>query len=187
MFKLLLCRWGSIVLQLRHSKVSLLFSDGYLATRFLYPSSLIVVQLLSHVGLFAALRTAACQVSLSFTISWSLLKFISIESVLLSNHLILCLSLLLLLSIFASIRVFSNILALCIGWPKYWSFSYSISPSMNILGWFPLELTGLISLRFPEEGNGNPLQYSCLENIMDREAWGATVHGVTKGWTQLNN
>ena len=134
MFKLLLCRWGSIVLQLRHSKVSLLFSDGYLATRFLYPSSLIVVQLLSHVGLFAALRTAACQVSLSFTISWSLLKFISIESVLLSNHLILCLSLLLLLSIFASIRVFSNILALCIRWPKYWSFSYSISPSMNILG-----------------------------------------------------
>ena len=119
MFKLLLCRWGSTELQLRHSKVTLLFSDGYLATRFLYPSSLIIFQLISHVGLFAALWTAAYQVSLSFTISWSLLKFISIESVLLSNHLILCLSLLLLLSIFHIIRVFSNVLALCIRWPKY--------------------------------------------------------------------
>ena len=187
MFKSLLCRWGSIVLQLRHSKVTLLFSDGYPATRFLYPSSLITVQLISHIGLFAALWTATYQVSLSFTISWSLLKFISIESVLLSNHLILCLSLLLLLSIFHGIRVFSNVLALCIRWPKYWSFSYSISPSMNIQGWFPLELTGLISLRSSEEGNGNPLQYSCLENMMDRGVWWAVIHGVSKSQEQLSD
>ena len=73
--------------------------------------------------------TAACQAFLSFTISWSLLKFMSIELMMPSNHLILCHSLLLLPSIFPSIRVFSNELALCIRWPKYWTFSFSISPS----------------------------------------------------------
>ena len=73
--------------------------------------------------------TAACQAPLSSTISQSLLKFVSIESVMLSNHLILCHPLLLLPSIFPSIRVFSYELALRIGWPKYWSFSFSISPS----------------------------------------------------------
>ena len=73
--------------------------------------------------------TAACQASLSFTISWSLLKLMSIESVMPSNHLILCCPLLLLPSIFPSIRVFSSESALHIRWPKYWSFSFSISPS----------------------------------------------------------
>ena len=89
--------------------------------------------------------TAACQASLSFTISWSLLKLMSIESVMPSNHLILCHPLLLLPSIFPSIRVFSKELALCIRWPKYWSFSFSISPSSDYLGlisfridWFDL-------------------------------------------------
>ena len=72
--------------------------------------------------------TAACQASMSFTISWSLLKLMSIE-LLPSNHLILCCPLLLPPSIFPSIRVFSNELALCIRWPKYWSFSFNISPS----------------------------------------------------------
>ena len=89
----------------------------------------LVVQSLSHVQLFVTSWTAACQASLSFTISWRLLKFMSIELVILSNHLILCHPLLLLLSIFPSIRVFSNELALPIRWPKYWSFSFSISPS----------------------------------------------------------
>ena len=70
-----------------------------------------------------SLRPHGCQVSLSFTISWSLLIFISIESVMPSNHLILCHPLLLLPSIFPSIRVFSNESALCIRWPKYWSYS----------------------------------------------------------------
>ena len=81
------------------------------------------------VAQFATPWTAAHQASLSFTISKSLLKLTSIESVLPSNHLILCRPLLLLPSIFPSIRVFSIQLALCIRWPKYWSFSFSISPS----------------------------------------------------------
>ena len=89
--------------------------------------------------LFVTPWTAACQASLSFTISWSLLKFTSIESVMLSNHLILCRPLLLLPSVFSSVGVFSNELALCIMWPKYWSFSCSISPSNDY--------SGLISLR----------------------------------------
>ena len=81
----------------------------------------------------------ACQASLSFTISWSLLKFMSIELVMLSNHFIICHPILLLLSIFPSIRVFSNESVIHIRWPKYWSFSLSISP-FN-------EYSGLISFR----------------------------------------
>ena len=87
--------------------------------------------------------TAEHQASLSLNISQSLLKLLSFESVMLSNHLILCCPLLLLPSILTSIRVFSNESALHIRWPKYWNFS--ISPS-NIQGWFLLGLTGLISL-----------------------------------------
>ena len=90
---------------------------------------IIVVQLLSRVRLFVTPWTEARQVSLSITDSWSLLKFMSIESVMPSNHLILCHPLLLLPLIFPSIKVFSNESVLCIRWPKYWSFSFSISPS----------------------------------------------------------
>ena len=99
----------------------------------------IVVQSFSHVWLFVTPWTAACQVSLSFTISWSLLKFMSIELVMSPNHFILCHLLLFLPSIFPSIRVFSNEMALRIRWPKYWSFSFSIS-SAN-------DYSGLISFR----------------------------------------
>ena len=95
------------------------------------------VQLLSHIWLFATPWTTAHQAFLSFIISWSLLKLMSIELVMPSNHLVLCCPLLLLPSIFPSIRVFSNELALCIRWPKYWSFN--ISPSN--------EYSGLISFR----------------------------------------
>ena len=88
------------------------------------------IQLLSRVLLFATPRTAACQASLSFTISKSLLKLMSThESVMPSNHLILCHPLLLLPSIFPSIRVFSSELVLFIRWLKHWSFSFSMSPS----------------------------------------------------------
>ena len=97
------------------------------------------VQLLSHVQLFATPWTAAHQASLSITNSQNLFKLMSIESVMPSNHLILCRPLLLLPSIFTSIRVFSNESALHIRWPKYWSFSFSISPSN--------EHSGLISFR----------------------------------------
>ena len=87
------------------------------------------VQSLSHVQFFATPWTAAHQASLSITNSQSLLKLTSIESVMPSNHLILRHPLLLLPSIFPSIRVFSSESVLCIGWPKYWSFSFSINPS----------------------------------------------------------
>ena len=107
---------------------------------------LIVVQLLSCVQLFATPWTAAHQISLSFTISQGLLKPMSIESVMPSNHLIFCQPLLLLPSIFPSIRVFSNESALCIRWPKDWNFSFSINPSNEYPRWFPLGLPDLISL-----------------------------------------
>ena len=87
------------------------------------------VQLLSRVRLFAIPWTAACQASLSINNNWSLLKLMSIESVMPSNHLILSRPLLLPPSIFPSIRIFSNESVLHIRWPKYWSFSFSISPS----------------------------------------------------------
>ena len=99
--------------------------------------AVVVIRLLSCVRLFATPLTAACQATLSFTIFWSLHKRMSIESAMPSNHLILCHLLLLLPSIFPSLRVCSNQLALCIRRPKYWSFS--ISPSS--------EYSGLISLR----------------------------------------
>ena len=104
------------------------------------------VQLFSHVQLFATPWDAACQASLSITNSQSMLKLMSIELVMPSNHLILCHPLLLLPSIFPSIRVFSNESDLCIRWPKYWSFSFCISPSKEHSGLISLGLTGLISL-----------------------------------------
>ena len=92
------------------------------------------VQSLSHVQLFATPWTTARQASLSITNSLSLPKLISIESVMPSNHLILCHPLLLLLSIFPNIKVFSSESALCIRWPKYLSFSFNISPSNEYSG-----------------------------------------------------
>ena len=108
------------------------------------------VQSLSHVQLFATPWTAAHQASLSITNSWSCLKFLSIMVMMPSNHLILCRLLLIPPSIFPSIRVFSNESVLRIRWPKYWlSASASVLP-MNIQDWFPLVLTGLISLQSKE-------------------------------------
>ena len=95
-------------------------------------------QSLSHIQLFVTPRTATCKASLSLTVSQSLLKFMSTESVMLSNHLILCCPFLL-ISVFPRIRVFTNESALCMKWPNYWSFSFSISPSN--------EYSGLISFR----------------------------------------
>ena len=106
-----------------------------------------VVQLLSCVQLFATLWISACQASLSFTISRSLLRLMSIESMMPLKFLVLCHLLLLLPSIFCSIRVFASELALHIRWSKYRSFSFSISHSNHIQDWFPLGLTGLISLQ----------------------------------------
>ena len=213
------------------------------------------IQLLSNVRLFETPWTASRQAFLSITDSWSLLKLMSIALVIPSNHFILCRPLLLPPSIFPGIRVFSNESVLRIRWPKYWSFSFSISPSNEYSGlisfridcldllavqwtrksllqhhsskvsiylsiykinqyiiwltWHGLYMTldthevgfpgssvdkesackfrrhrrpGLIpgSGRSPGEGNGNPLQYFCLENPMDKGAWWATVHGGHK-------
>ena len=99
----------------------------------------LVIQSFSRVQLFATPWTAARQASLSFTISQSLLKLMSIESVMPSNHLILCHPLFFLPSIFPSIRVFANRSVLRISWPKYWRVSFNISPSS--------EHSGLISFR----------------------------------------
>ena len=104
-----------------------------------YNIVVVVAQLLSRVQIFVTWWTAAHQATLSFTISRSLLKLLSIELMMPANHLILCCPLLLLSSIFSSFRVFSNESALHIRWSKYWSFSFSISPSN--------EYSGLISFR----------------------------------------
>ena len=112
--------------------------------------AVVLVYLPNHVELFAAPRTETCQASLSFTISRSLLKLMSIELVMWFNDPILCLPLIFLLLIFPSIRGFSKESVLCIRWPKYWSFSFSISPSN--------EYSGMISFRinwfdlFPVQG-----------------------------------
>ena len=107
------------------------------------------VQSLSRVQLFATPWTAACQASLSITSSRSLLKLMSIQLVMPSSHLILFHPLLLLPSIFLSIRVFSNELVLTIGWSKYWSFSFSISPSNDYSGLisFWIDFFGLLLFR----------------------------------------
>ena len=110
----------------------------------------VVVQSLSCVQLFETLWTTARQISLSFTVSWSLLKVMSNESVMPSNHLILCHPLLLLPSIFPSIRVFSSELALCTKWLKYWTFSINPSNEYSRLisfriDWFDLDCKGIPS------------------------------------------
>ena len=116
--------YATICIQIKYIHIIIIFSS---------------VQSLSRVWLFATPWTAACQASLYITNSRSLPKLISIESVMPSKHLILCHPLLLLPSIFPSIRVFSNESVLRIRWPKYWSFSFTISPSN--------EYSGLISFR----------------------------------------
>ena len=123
----------------------------------LFPSSLVSillfssVQLLSCVRLFVTPWTAACQTSLSITNSWSLLKLTSVELVMPSNHLILCHPLLLLPSILPSIRVFSNESAIHIRWPKYWSFSYIISPFNEYSGLIFLGIDWVLSQTWRNE------------------------------------
>ena len=113
-----------------------LFTTGKTTSR----RTAVVVQSLSCLQLFGTPWTAARQASLSFTISWSLLRLMFIESVMPPNHLILCHPVLFLPSIFPSIRVFSSESALRIRWPKYWSFSFSISPSSEYSGLIPFRI-----------------------------------------------
>ena len=155
----------------------------------------IVVQLLSRVQLFVAPWTAVSQAFLSFTICKSLLKLMSIESVMPSNHLILCCLLLLLPSIFPSIRVFSNESALSIRWPKYWSFSFSISPSNEYSGlisfridWFdPLAVQGTLK-RFFQHHSSKALILRCLVLFMVQPSHQPTLvllPGKCHGWRNL--
>ena len=118
----------------------------------------VIVQLLSCVQLFVTPWTAAHQASLSITISRSLLKLMSIDLVIPSNHLILCHPLLLLPSVFPSIRVFSNESALHIRWPKYWSFSFIISPSNEYSGliFFRINWFDLLAVQRTQESSPTP-------------------------------
>ena len=142
----------------------------------------VVVQLLSPVWLFVTPWTAAHQASLSFTVSRSLLKPMSFESVMLSNHLILCCPLLL-PSIFPSIRVFSNEWTLHIRWSKYWSFSFSIILPMNIQDRFPLGLTGWSSLspKDPEESSATQ-QFKSINSSVFSLLYGPTITSIHDYW-----
>ena len=151
----------------------------------------------------AILWIAACQAPLSSFVSQSLLMFIT--SVMLYKHLIFCHLVLLFPPIFASIKIFSNELATCIRWPKYWSFSFSISPTNEysefisfrtgfLCGSAGKEFTcnagdlGLIPglVKSPERGHSNPFQYSCLENshgqrsLVGYSPWGHNESDMTE-------
>jgi len=134
----------------------------------------------------AILWTATQQAYLSFTISWSLLKLISTESVMPSNHLILCHTLLLLPSIFPSIRVFSNESALRIRWPEYWSFSFSINPSNEYSGlisfridWFDLlEVQGTLK-DFPQHHSSKASSLQCTAFFVVQHSHGTDTLAVS--------
>ena len=129
------------------------------------------VQSLSHVQLFKTAWTAALQASLSITNPWSLLKFMSIELVMPSNHLILCLPLLLLPSIFPRIRGFSNESDLHIRWPKYWSFSFNISPSSEHPGLISFKMDWLDLLAVQETLKSLLQHHSSKSSILLRSAF----------------
>ena len=144
------------------------------------------VQLLNRVWIFATPWAAACQASLSITNSQSLLKLMSIESVMPSNHLMFCHSLLLSPSIFPSIRVFSNESVLCIRWPKYWSFSFNISPSNEYSGltsfridWLDLMQYKGLSRFFSNTTVQNASIHWCSALFMDQETL-TTIHDYWK-------
>ena len=141
------------------------------------------VQSLSHVRLFATPWTAACQASLSITNSRSLLRLMSIESVMSSNHLILCHPLLLLPSVFPSIKVFSNESALRIGWPKYWSFSFSISPSSEYSGLisFRIDWLDLLAVQGTHESSPTP-QFKSINSLVLSFVYSPTLTSTHDYW-----
>ena len=138
----------------------------------------VVVQSHSHVRLFVNPWTAAHKASLSFAISWNLLKIMSIESTMPSNYLILCQPLLHLLSTFPSIRIFSNEAAPSIRWPKYCSFSFNISPSNEYSGLISLGLTGLIFL----QSKGLSRVFSSINSSVLSLLYGPTLTSIHDSW-----
>ena len=147
----------------------------------------IIVQSLNCVGFFATPWSAACQALLSLTSSWSLLKFMSIQSVMLYNHLILCHPLLF-PSIFPSIRVFSNESVLCIRWPKYWRFSFSISPSNQYSGLIPLGLTVVWSPCCPRASRESSpaAQFESINSLARSLLYGPTLSSMHDYWKNLH-
>ena len=142
----------------------------------------VVVQLIRLVWHFATPYTAVHKALLPSTNCWSLLKLMSTESVMLSNHLILF-PLLLLPSVFPSMSLFSNELTLHIWWPKYWSFNFSISPSNEFQGWFPLGLTGLSSLLSRDsEESSLPPQLKSINSLVLSLLHGPTLTSVYGYW-----
>ena len=137
----------------------------------------VVVQLLSRVQLFSTPRTVASQAPLSFTTSWSLLRFMSIEWVMLFNHLILCFSLLLLLSVFTSINVFSNELALSIRWPKYWNLSISASNEYSGLTSFRINWFDILSVQGTQESSPAP-QFKSISPSVLSLLYGPTLTSI---------
>ena len=137
--------------------------------------NIVFVQLLSHIQLFATPWTEAHQSSLSFTISQSLLQLMSIDFVMLSNHLILCHPLLLLPSIFPSIRVFFNELALRIRWPKYWNFSFCISPSNEYSGLIFFRIDQFDLLAVQGTLKSSTPQFESINSLTLRLLYGPTL------------
>ena len=150
---------------------------------FILYSIFFTVQSLNCVQLFAIQWTSAHQASLSSTIYRNLLQLLSVESVMPSNRLILCRPLLLLPSIFPSIRVFSNESALRIRWPQYWSFSFSISPSKEHSDWFPLGWTGWspCSPRDSQKSSPTP-QFSSMNSSVLSLLYGPTLTSIHEYW-----
>ena len=141
------------------------------------------VQSLSHVRLFVTPCTAAHQASLSITNSWSLLKLMSIELVMPSNHLIFCLPLLLPPSIFPSIRVFSNESVLCIRQPKYWSFSFSVSPFNEYSGLISFRMDWLDLLAVQETLKGLLQHHTLKASILQLSLlYGPTLTSIHDYW-----
>ena len=141
------------------------------------------VQSLSHVQLFVTPWTAAHQASLSSTSSRSLLKLMSIESVMPSNHLILCRPLLLLPSIFPSIRVFSSESTLHIMWPKYWSFSFNISPSNEYSGLISFRMDWLDPCRPRKSQESSPTpQFKSINSLVLSFLYSPTFTSIHDSW-----
>ena len=144
--------------------------------------AVVVVWSLSRVRLFDTPWTAARQASLSFTLSQSLLKFMSIESVMPSNHLILCHPLLLLPSVFPSIRVFSSESALHIRWPKYWSFSFSIRSSNEYSGLISFRMDWLdLAVDDSQESSPTP-QFKSINSSVLSLLYGLTLRSIHDYW-----
>ena len=143
----------------------------------------IVVHSLSCVWLFAVPWTAAHQASLSIINSWSLLKLMPTESMMPSNHLILCCPLLLLPSIFPSIKIFSNESILQIRWPKYWSFSFSICPSNEYSGLISIRIDwfDFLAVQRTQESSPTP-EFKSISSLMLSLLYSPTLTSMYDDW-----